>query len=342
MLPIRRQGDNGSIGHLRFISGHHLMRIGLLLYPDCMPAGLFAFADLLHAANRRSGRQLFEAIYVAQHTGPVPCAHGMSLQAGAALDPRALDALLIPGFWAESAEQAEAVLSGNAALIRALASIGKRVQLWSYCTGVGLLAASGRLNGQAATVTWWLADAMRERFGRVRWQSESSCVFALGVATASGVNGYLPIAQGVIERHLSEQAFRDISQLMVLPRPAVPHSAFQSASLMQQPVGLLRRLHALIEQTPAEQLTVQMLADQLAMSERTLARKVSAQTGEPVASYARRIKLYQLSERLAMTSSPLSTLSAELGFSSPANLRRMFKALTGLTPAQYRQQYGRQ
>ncbi|WP_234035874.1 helix-turn-helix domain-containing protein [Ectopseudomonas mendocina] len=60
-----------------------------------------------------------------------------------------------------------------------------------------------------------------------------------------------------------------------------------------------------------------------------------------MASYARRIKLYQLSERLAMTSSPLSTLSAELGFSSAANLRRMFKALTGLTPAQYRQQYGR-
>ncbi|RIA31724.1 transcriptional regulator GlxA family with amidase domain [Ectopseudomonas oleovorans] len=316
------------------------MHIGLLLYPDCMPAGLFAFADLLHAANRRSGHPLFEVHYVAEQAGSVQCAHGMSLQASAALDPRQLDALLIPGFWAESAEQAEAVLSGNA-LIKALSSIGKRVQLWSYCTGVGLLAASGRLNGQAATVTWWLADVMRERFARVRWQSESSCVFAQGVATASGVNGYLPIAQGVIERHLSEQAFRDISQLMVLPRPAVPHSAFQGASLMQQPVGLLRRLHALIEQTPAEQLTVQVLADQLAMSERTLARKVSAQTGEPVASYARRIKLYQLSERLAMTSSPLSTLSAELGFSSPANLRRMFKALTGLTPAQYRQQYGR-
>lgn len=317
------------------------MRIGLLLFPGCMPAGLFAFADLLHAANRRSGRTLFEARYVAQGAGPVVCAHGMSLQANAGVDPRTLDALLIPGFWAESAEQADALLADNAPLIRSLSHVGKRVQLWSYCTGVGLLAASGRLNGHAATVTWWLADAMRERFPHVHWQSESSCVFAQGVATASGVNGYLPIAQGLIERHVSAQACRDISQLMVLPRPAVPHTAFQGASLMQQPEGLLRRLHRLVERTPAEQLTVQVLANRLTMSERTLARKVRTETGEPVASYVRRIKLYQLSERLLMTSSPLSTLSTELGFSSATNLRRMFKALTGLTPAQYRQRYGR-
>ncbi|WP_276487116.1 GlxA family transcriptional regulator [Ectopseudomonas mendocina] len=317
------------------------MHIGLLLYHDCMPAGLLAFADLLHAANRRSANALFEVRYIAEQAGPVQCAHGVVLQAGTGLDPRTLDAVLVPGFWAESVQQVDAVLRNNTRLIKTLSSTSKRVQLWSYCTGVGLLAASGRLNGQAATVTWWLADMMRERFARVRWQSESSCVFAQGVATASGVNGYLPIAQGLIECQVSEDAFKDLSQLMVLPRPAVPHSAFQGASLMQQPPGLLRRLHALIEQTPAEQLTVQGLAGRLAMSERTLARKVRAETGEPVASYARRIKLYQVSERLAMTSSPLSTLSAELGFSSPANLRRMFKALTGMTPAQYRQQYGR-
>ncbi|MFI8744428.1 GlxA family transcriptional regulator [Pseudomonas sp. NPDC077186] len=317
------------------------MRIGLLLFPDCMPAGLLAFADLLHAANRRSGRQLFELRYVARQAGPVQCAHGVSLEASAALDSRTLDALLVPGFWAESVEQADALLANNAALIKALSVVGKRVQLWSYCTGVCLLAASGRLNGQVATVTWWLADSLRERFARVRWQSESSCVFAQGVATASGVNGYLPIAQGLIERQVSQDTFKDLSRLMVLPRPAVPHSAFRGASLMQQPVGLLRRLHALVEQTPAEQLRVPALASRLALTERTLARQVRAATGEPVASYARRIKLYQLAERLAMTSAPLTTLSAELGFSSAANLRRMFKALTGLTPAQYRQQYGR-
>lgn len=317
------------------------MRIGLLLFPRCMPAGLFAFADLLHAANRRTRRGLFEACYVALQAGPVECAHGVTLQATASLAERELDALLIPGFWAESAQQVDEVLAGHAALIRALSLGSRRLQLWSYCTGVGLLAASGRLDGRTATVTWWLAETLRQRFPRVQWQSEQNCVFNANTATASGVNGYLPIAQELIERSVSAEVVRDLTRLMVLPRPVVPHPAFQGMSLMEQASKLLRQLHALVEQLPAEQITVAVLAGRLGMSERTLARKVLGETGQAVASYARRIKLNQISERLMLTAASVSTISAELGFSSDSNMRRMFKELTGLTPAEYRQRFGR-
>ncbi|MFJ7797157.1 GlxA family transcriptional regulator [Pseudomonas sp. NPDC096950] len=316
------------------------LRVGLLLFSNCMPAGLFAFADLLHAANQRTGRKLFEVHYVGLKAGPVECAHGVSLHA-ISLDSGELDALLIPGFWAESAIQVEETLATHPALVKALSTLGRRVQLWSYCTGVCLLAASGRLTRQAATVTWWLADAMQRRFTAVHWQSEQSCILNVRTATASGVSGYLPIAQKLIERRVSGDVFRDLTQLMVLPRPAIPHAAFQSASLMEQPGSLLRKLHTLIEQTAAEQLTVQALATRLGMSDRTLARKVRSETGQSVATYVRRIKLYQVSERLTLTSLPVTTISLELGFSSDANLRRMFKGLTGHTPAQYRQRYGR-
>lgn len=316
-------------------------RVGLLLFPGCMPAGLFAFADLLHAANRRSGRVLFEATYVALQAGPVTCAHDVVLQAEAALGSADLEAVLVSGFWAESAEQVNAVLAGQAPLLKELSKRPRHAQLWAYCTGVCLLAACGRLDGQAATITWWLAQAMHEQYGKVRWQSERNCVFNARTATASGVNGYLPIAEQLIERSVSRDALRDITRLMVLPRPAIPHAAFQGTALIQQPDGLLRRLHGLIEQMPAQQITVKALADRLAMSERTLARKVASETGQTVAAYARCIKLNQVGERLTFTSLPLASIGAELGFSSSSNLQRTFKALTGLTPVEYRRQFGR-
>lgn len=316
-------------------------RIGLLLFPGCMPAGLLAFADLLHAANRRAGSRLFETVYVALQAGSVECGHGLTLQAAGALQDGGYDAVLLPGFWAESAQQVEAMLTANGALVQALAKQATGCQLWSYCTGVCLLAASGRLNGQAATVTWWLAESLVQRFRKVRWQTEHDCVFNERTATASGVNGYLPIAQALIERHISPEAFRDLIRLMVLPRPAQTHSAFRAMSLIEQPDRLLRRLHGLVEQLPAEQIRVQRLAEQLGMSERTLARKVSGETGFTVAAYARCIKLNQASERLILTSTPISTISAELGFSSDSNMRRMFKELTALTPLEYRQKFGR-
>jgi len=43
-----------------------------------------------------------------------------------------------------------------------------------------------------------------------------------------------------------------------------------------------------------------------------------------------------------LTSVPVSTISADLGFSSDSNMRRMFKVLTSMTPAEYRRTYARQ
>ena len=54
-------------------------RVGLLLYPGCMPAGLFAAADLMSAASLRAGRPVFETSWVALRAGDVACAQGMAL-----------------------------------------------------------------------------------------------------------------------------------------------------------------------------------------------------------------------------------------------------------------------
>ena len=74
--------------------------IALLLYPGCMPAGLFAAADLLTAAALRSGARGWRVHWVGLKRGPVPCAHGMALRADRitdvqvtanATDPTSLD-----------------------------------------------------------------------------------------------------------------------------------------------------------------------------------------------------------------------------------------------------------
>jgi transcriptional regulator GlxA family with amidase domain len=282
---------------------------------------------------------LFEIRYVALSAGPVECAHGLVMTATHGLADTALDGLLIPGFWGQSVQQVEAAVASNSQLIAALKHLDRRCNLWSYCTGVCLVAASGRLNGQAATATWWLADALLKRYPKVRWHSESNCLVNEKTATAAGVYGHLPIAQALIERQVSATVFTDLNRLMVLPRPASTHHAFHALSLIEQPSELLRRFHTVVQGLPAAHLTVQRLADELGLSERSLARKVSEETGDAVATYSRRIKLSQVSERLTLTSASITTISDELGFSSDSNMRRMFKALTALTPAQYRQHY---
>lgn len=315
------------------------MKIGLLLYEQCMPSGLLAFNDLLQASNRLSRKKLFETCLVGTSLKPVECANQVVLTAKALLEETSFDVLLIPGMWTESPSQLPALLAQHAKLIAQIRQLPEQTKVWSYCTGVCFLAESGRLGKQRATVTWWLANAMQKSHPNVKWLIDSDCVVTPKTATAAGVHGYLLLAQQLIQRSLSQAAFREFLKLMVLPRPVQQHPAFRSFAFMEQADPLLRKLAAIVTQMPAEQITVRKLADRLNLSERTLARKVSILTEIPVASYARQLKLHQVSEQLIWSSVPVNTISQELGYSDESNLRRQFKQATGLSPIQYRKKY---
>lgn len=284
---------------------------------------------------------MFDTCLVGMSLKPVQCANQIVLTANSLLQETDLDVLLVPGMWTESPKQIPGLLAQHAKLIERIRLLPDNTKLWSYCTGVCLLAESGRLRRQRATVTWWLAESMQKNYPKVNWLADSDCVFTPKTATAAGVHGYLLLAQQLIEKTLSKAAFQEFMKLMVLPRPVQQHPAFRSFAFMEQADPLLRKLSAIVIQMPAAMMTVQTLAEKLNLSERTLTRKVSGLTGMPVASYARQLKLHQVSEQLIWSGAPVSTVSEQLGFSNESNLRRQFKQVTGLSPFQYRKKFAR-
>ncbi|AOY01918.1 GlxA family transcriptional regulator [Jeongeupia sp. USM3] len=315
------------------------LRIGLLVYPGCMPAGLLAFADLIHAASLLGGQ--LTTCLVGLDAGPVRCAHGLVLDAEQRLADAQIDALLLPGFWATSLEQIDATMAQHGALVAALAARPATLQLWSYCDGVAFVAAAGRLDGRQATGTWWMLPWFEQHYPKVDWQLALPLVSDDARITASGVHGYLAIAEQVIEHRLGADAYATLTRLMVLPQPERRHPVFARVDVLSQRDALLQKLRHWVRRLPANTLSVALLAGRLAMSERTLARKVATATGDTAANFIRAVKLHQLAERLTTSQKPASSISDDLGFSSDAVMRRMFRQLTGLTPNAYRQHYGR-
>jgi transcriptional regulator GlxA family with amidase domain len=341
-IPRLMVSARGSRPSLASKQQPRVLRIGLLLYARCLPAGLFAFADLLAAANARAGRHRFDIVWVAQTLAPVPCAQGMSLMPQELLRDASLDAVLIPGSWATSHEALEAAMVAQQSLLPLLAQLhGRGVALWSYCTGVMLLAQAGVLDQQPATATWWLARRLEQQFPKVRWQFQHSCITNQRgrSMTASGVNGYLPMAQVLIEQQLGDVAYDEVRRLMVLPRPEPVLPIFQTVSLMEQPSALLRQFHLLVEQMPFGQATASNLAQAMALSPRTLARRVQEGGQCTVAHYVRLIKLRQASEQLLLTQASIAQISDRLGFGDESNFRRLFKRVTGYTPTNFRSRF---
>jgi len=322
------------------------MNIGLLIYPGCVVSGLFAFAELLEVANKRAGKPLFTTQWVGVDGKDVAITTGsktpvMTMKVEGTLLNTAIDALLIPGFWTNHPRHVERAIDAYQPLISALKKLPPTTQVWGYCTAVCVMAASGRIDNQLATATWWLADFAQNNYPTVNWSFSQTYTFEGQNRTASGLNGYLPIAQALIDEQCGQDVLRDIIELMIIPKPEKSAQPFTQIKLMKLDDKLLREIYIWVEKTPATELTISVLAKHLNQTERTLARKVKQATDLSLASFMRLIKLHQASEFLIYSRKPINLISDALGFSDDAAFRRTFKKVSSYTPSEYRQAFQR-
>ncbi len=322
------------------------MKIGLLVYPGCVASGLFAFAEMLEVANKRAGKKVFTLQWTGIDDKPVAISTGsekpaFTMTPETTLQDHSLDAVLIPGFWTNNQDHIDHALKAYQALTAALKQLPPHTQLWGYCTAVCMMAASGRLDKNRATATWWIADFVQDNYPAVNWNFSQTCVFDTNHITASGLNGYMPIAQALIEKHCGQDVLRDIIELMVIPKPEKTIQPFTQIKLMKLDDKVLRELYIWVEKTPASKLSNTALAQTLNQTERTLTRKVKQATDLPLASFMRLIKLHQASEYLIYSRKPINIISDILGFSDDAAFRRTFKKVSSYTPSEYRQAFQR-
>ncbi len=304
-----------------------------------MPAGLFAVSDMVRACNLRAGRERVSLVWVGVDAGTVNIGQGPALQPQAVLAKANCDVILVPGLWLTSVDKQETILPQQQKLIAQLHALPRPTRLWSYCAGVALLAAAGRLDGDHAAMTWWLCDRMRERFPKVLWQRGESLVATKRTVTAAGANGYLPLLLDQLPGIYGKEVVRDAREVLMLPQPRVRHDAFLAVDLMTLQDDSLRKLVLFSQRTPARALDLSCAANHLNISVRTLCRLVQGATGLAAGDWLRRIKLRQVSEALCESSAAIKQISDELGYSSETSLQRAFKKTTGLTLAAYRQTY---
>lgn len=311
-------------------------RLGLLLYPDCMPAGLFAVADLVKACNQRAGEERVAVEWAGIDRRAARSARGPTVSTSATVSDTPCDAWLVPGLWMGAADTLPDACRRHAAVIDGLRALPRTTSIWSYCAGVVLAAAAGRLDGRRATATWWLQAAVAAQFPRVDWQSGLALCHDRDVTTAPGASGHLPLVLDRLAGLHAADVIRDVQEALMLPLPRERHPAFVAVEPMGLADPVLRQLLAFVQRTPAHAVDLQAAADHVRVSVRTLCRRVKATTGLAAGDWLRRVKLHQAGEALRTSRQPVKAICDQLGFGSEAGLHRAFKAVTGVTPATYR------
>ena len=101
---------------------------------------------------------------------------------------------------------------------------------------------------------------------------------------------------------------------------------------------LIVRINQYIEQHYQEDLTLTILADEVHYSPAYLSRFYKANTGTNAMTHLYNVRIGKAKELLENSNDKVSDIAVKTGFCSTKYFNRVFKKLTGLSPAQFRRQ----
>ncbi|MDE1997682.1 MAG: helix-turn-helix domain-containing protein [Burkholderiales bacterium] len=313
---------------------HH--RVGVILCRQTSLGSWGLVLDAFRMANLLGTRHVFELTRVSQDGLAVGHPDG-TLSVDRGLDALTeMDAVLIPSLWLNGPQ----AVAEQGDLIQALRHLAPSVLVATLCTGAYLLAASGRLDGRVATTHWMLADGFQTRFPRVQLHAEQNLTHQDGVVCSGGSLAAVDVCLFVIQLLAGRSVARQTARLLVTDLHRGPQT------LYTPPQGWRRhqdedihRLEAFIAQHHAQALSLQQLADQIHTSVRTLQRRFQTATGMSPIQYQQAIRVDKAKERLEESSDPVGLVAEKVGYLDRVAFGRLFKKVTGLTPAAYRQQH---
>ena len=290
----------------------------------------------LLAANRLSGRELYRWTVLAPGGRPITCASGLVLRADLSLQRATgpVDTLIVSGGFGHERAAGDPTLIAH---LQRLARLTPRVA--SVCSGAGLLAEAGLLNGRRAATHWFDADSLARRYPQVTFDPDPIYIRDGNVWTSAGVTSALDLTLALVEEdhgvHVARLVSRGLVTFMHRPGNQAQISMFIAPDPPEHQV--VRNAVDHINSNLAEPLETAHVADHAGVSERQLHRLFAEHLNTTPGRYIRRARTEAAARLLASSSLPVSAVARECGFGTPETLRQAFVQHFAISPIRYRQ-----
>lgn len=290
------------------------------------------------AGARKAVAGAYDVLVTSLPGGPITSESGLTVVTTPLREVMDVDTLIVPGGSGvrRAAEDPDLV----AAVIR-LAARARRVV--SVCSGAFVLAAAGLLDGRRATTHWARAAQLAVRHPGVEVDAAPIWLRDGDVWTSAGVTAGIDVALALVEDDLGVDVADKVARwlVMFLRRPG---GQSQFAAPVRQPRARdesVRRAQELIEADPAGDHRLGVLARRVAMSERHLLRRFSAEVGVTPARYVATARVAAARRELESSDDPVATIAARVGFGTAESMRRTFVRDLGTPPDDYRRRFSR-
>lgn len=216
---------------------------------------------------------------------------------------------------------------------------GQVRRLGAVCVGAFLLAEAGLLNGRRATTHWRFGREFAARHPNVQVEHDPLWVKDGNIYTCAGISAGIDLALAWVEEDcgaaLAHEAAREL--VLFLRRPGGQPQVSVSLAAQASEMASIRELQIWIAEHLRTRLSVEDLAERMAMSVRNFERVFTREVGTTPSQCVLQMRVEAARRQLERSGDGLKQVAAAVGFGSVVMMRRAFVRLLGITPGRYRE-----
>lgn len=212
----------------------------------------------------------------------------------------------------------------------------------SLCVGAFLLAQTGLLNGKKCSTHWGFQNEFRTLFPEVEVMDGSIITEEHRLYSSGGANSYWNLLLHLVEKYVGRETAILASKYFAVDIDRESQTAFAMFKGQKNHSDeAIKKAQELIEQHIDQKLSVEELADKVAVGRRSFERRFKQATNNTVLEYIQRIKIEAAKRSFENSRKNITEVMYETGYTDTKSFRVMFKKITGLTPIEYRNKYNK-
>jgi transcriptional regulator GlxA family with amidase domain len=265
--------------------------------------------------------------------GPIQITPAAAIQ-----DIRKTDLIFIP----TTGLSVDDVVERNAPVVPWLKRWRKRgAEIASVCSGVGLVAETGMLDGKRATTHWGLAERFREKYPRVHWMPELMVTEDHGFYCGGGVHAALDLSLYLVEKFCGHDIAMQSAKAMLIETPRAWQAGFAVVPLKtEHSDNAISSAQDWLHENFHRVFPLDAPARRVGMSLRNFVRRFKQATGDSPLIYLQKLRIAAAKRLLESDHRTMQEVSDAVGYQDVAFFRALFQRHTGVSPSAYREKFG--
>ena|ERR1043165_5451725 len=213
----------------------------------------------------------------------------------------------------------------------------------SLCIGAFLLASTGLLKGKKCSSHWNSSTEFRSMFPDVELVDGSIITEEHGIYSSGGANSYWSLLLYLVEKYTDRDTAILASKFFAVDIDRDSQAEFMMfKGQKEHDDEEILRAQEYIEEHYQEKITVEDLADKYIIGRRSFERRFKKATGNTIVEYMQRVKIEAAKRHFESSRKNINEVMFDVGYTDTKAFRTIFKKITGLTPAEYRNKYNKQ